>query len=119
MDGVFNTRWRLYNEDETELVESGEKKSTFGGSNLAVLCTTGANIEKNNIKNICDIAGNVWEWTVEKFYDSYTPCVARGGGCDINGRYNPVGIRYGDFADRWWPCCRLPCCTLLKRVPEA
>ena len=41
-----------------------------------MLITTGTS-EQNKVMNIYDIAGNVWEWTLEKRDDS--SCIYRGG----------------------------------------
>ena len=43
-----------------------------------VLLSTGA-VEDNSKMNIYDLAGNVWEWTLEKSNDSDDPCAVRGG----------------------------------------
>lgn len=60
---TLSTTWKGYNEDETGFVESCEKKSQLSKDN-GILCTTGANTTKNSKKNICDISGNVTEWTI-------------------------------------------------------
>lgn len=46
-------------------------------SNEDVLLTTGAD-ESFSLINIYDIAGNAWEWTLEKASDA-RPCASRGG----------------------------------------
>ena len=58
----------------------------------SIFLTTGASEEFNKM-NIYDIAGNVWEWTLE--YTSYLrdPCASRGGYCDNNGSDNPASYR--------------------------
>ena len=44
------------------------------------------------IKNIYDLAGNAWEWTMEaNFTNSRT---ARGGDCSFDGAYYPVSTRF-------------------------
>ena len=45
-------------------------------------------------KNIYDMAGNVWEWTMES-YGSYRPY--RGGDCNTEGVYGPAAGRYYDL----------------------
>ena len=57
---------------------------------------TGAK-EEYNIKNIYDLAGNVWEWTMESYDTNYR--VYRGGYYDISGSYYPSSIRGGDGPD--------------------
>lgn len=56
-----------------------EKKSA-----LSILLTTGAD-SSFSVQNIYDIAGNVYEWTLENTSITDDPCAGRGGG------YNPVG----------------------------
>ena len=51
-------------------------------SKSGILLTTGAD-SSFSVQNIYDIAGNVWEWTLEKTSDASLPCAERGG--DYNG----------------------------------
>ena len=44
----------------------------------SILLTTGAD-SSFSVQNIYDIAGNVWEWTLEKTSYAYSPCADRGG----------------------------------------
>ena len=79
-DGTLDTTWT--SEDTENYVVNGTKLEFDGtGDNCKgiILTTTGANTTKNSKKNICDIAGNVYEWTIEKNYDSFCPCSYRGG----------------------------------------
>ena len=62
-------------------------------SNSDILLTTGAD-SSFSVQNIYDIAGNVWEWTLEK--TSFGPCVRRGGGYSNTGSFGPAAIRSGD-----------------------
>ena len=96
--------WNKYTENSTGLVNDCEK---IPDSN-AILLTTGA-VDKNSIMNIYDIAGNVWEWTLEyAISDSRFTCASRGGyythtGADypasyrnnynVSGNVNNVGFR--------------------------
>ena len=80
-----------YNSESTKnLVAESQKKEQSSNSN-AILLTTGAT-EATNLQNIYDIAGNVYEWTLE-FYSTGTPCVYRGGSCNNNGSGNPAKYR--------------------------
>ena len=58
----------------------------------AVLLTTGAD-ERNSKMNIYDLAGNVWEWTLEYTSNSSSPCARRGGYYDYNGSAYPASRR--------------------------
>ena len=49
--------------------------------------------------NIYDIAGNVWEWTLEKASDTYNPFVNRGGGCSRTGLGLPAACREYNSTD--------------------
>ena len=46
--------------------------------------------------NIYDIAGNVWEWTLEYTSLSYSPCAGRGGNYGDTGSSHPASNRNGD-----------------------
>ncbi len=59
-----------------------------------VLLTTGVT-KRNSILNIYDIAGNMWEWTLEP--DTVTPtlsCCMRGGGCNNDSGSYPASSRW-------------------------
>ena len=58
------------------------------------LLTTGAD-SSFLVQNIYDIAGNVWEWTLEKTSNASDPCAGRGGGYDGYGSGDPAANRYG------------------------
>ena len=65
-------------------------------SNSYVLLTTGAS-NKFSLCNISDLAGNVWEWTLEYTSDTNGPCARRGGSCLSYGSDIPASGR--DFND--------------------
>ena len=60
--------------------------------NSSVLLTTGATgaTERNSVLNIYDLAGNEWEWTLEKSTSTSNPSVVRGGSYDGSGFNFPV-----------------------------
>ena len=58
----------------------------------SVLLTTGATV-RNSKMNIYDLAGNVWEWTLEKGTDTDGPCAYRGGNYDGIGSNGPASDR--------------------------
>ena len=64
----INSGWRW-----TSVPESGYSKPES-----SVLLTTGADV-RNSKMNIYDLAGNVWEWTLEYTSNSSSPCALRGG----------------------------------------
>ena len=69
--------WYKYNsEDKPELV-TGSKKLKQNSYSNGIMLTTGAT-EQTNLQNIYDIAGNVWEWTLE-FSTELHPSVYNGG----------------------------------------
>ena len=57
------------------------------------LITTGAS-NKLSMQNISDIAGNVWEWTLENSNIQSTPCPFRGGGYKGFGSTRPASYRH-------------------------
>ena len=61
-------------------------------SDNMILLTTGAS-DTNSKKNIYDLAGNVWEWTLEKTSYSYLPCSNRGGSYFYTGSGYPASYR--------------------------
>ena len=68
----------------------------FKKESRSILLTTGAD-SSFSVQNIYDIAGNVWEWTLEKASDVGLPCASRGGDFGINGSDYPAANR-GSFA---------------------
>ena len=90
------SKWFAYNdnsESTKDLVAESQKKSQSSYEN-GILLTTGAT-DATKLQNIYDIAGNVWEWTLE-FYDTSAPCVSRGGNYVNLGSDNPAKDRYSD-----------------------
>lgn len=77
-----------------ELENNYEKRQ-----NIKVLLTTGAT-KRNSVLNIYDLAGNVWEWTLEKANDNDYPCTVRGGNFNDEGNtYGPSVYRGNDQCD--------------------
>ena len=91
------TNWYSFDsEDKKSLVTERKKKKQDSYEN-GILLTTGAT-EIAKLKNMYDVAGNVWEWTLEKTnYDSY-PCVIRGGSYYGDGGENLASYRYNHTA---------------------
>ena len=89
--------WKAYNsEEKTTLVTGSQKKEQSSDSN-AILLTTGAT-EATNLQSIYDMAGNVWEWTLE-FFVTRAPCVVRGGSYYYGGSEGPAKDRIGSDTD--------------------
>ena len=59
----------------------------------SVLLTTGAT-DRNSALGIYDLAGNVWEWTLEKCNNTSNPCSFNGGGYGYRGPEYPASSRY-------------------------
>ena len=81
--------WYNYKEDLDEIVSSTIKIIQSSNSN-GILLTTGAT-ETHKLMNIYDIAGNVWEWTLEWSSNNNYPAANRGGG------YSHSGSKYSAF----------------------
>ena len=65
----------------------------------SILLTTGADASFS-LMNIYDIAGNVWEWTLEKTSDTNGPCASRGGFCSSDGSGYPASYRLNLYTSR-------------------
>ena len=73
------------------------------GSSKKILLSTGASDDFSK-QGIYDLAGNVWEWTLEYTSRSSVPCAGRGGNYDDSGSDYPAAYRsyndttsYGDY----------------------
>ena len=89
-NGALST-WYNYNQDLANCVQSGVKQSASDYEN-SILLTTGASDETKKM-NIYDLAGNVWEWTLEYTSITYAPCALRGGFYYHYGWSNPASYR--------------------------
>ena len=94
-DGRLSSTWNPSTTSTTNFVDSSRNKIAQSSYGDGVLVTTGTS-EKNKVMNIYDIAGNVWEWTLENTSDTNRPCAFRGGGCDNTGSGSPASSRNGD-----------------------
>ena len=68
--------------------------SNYTKPSSGVLLTTGAT-DRNSALGIYDLAGNVYEWTLEYSTRTYGPCASRGGVYYSNGSGYPASYRDG------------------------
>ena len=91
----YNNQWNVTNTNAKYSTDYGKsfiacpKPKTKDAS---ILLTTGAD-ESFSLMNIYDIAGNVWEWTLEWTSSDDNPCAFRGGSYDGNGSRIPASYR--------------------------
>ena len=101
-DKLRNT-WNNFDSALDSIVVSNEttgkmKKTEQNSYKNGILLTTGGT-EQSKVMNIYDMAGNVWEWTLEKTSDTNSPCASRGG-CFFNtGSGLPAAYRGSHSTD--------------------
>ena len=118
--------WGNYKDKLYNITDTLVSYSTDNGANWTkapynkteegkILLTTGANSDFNR-QNIYDLAGNVFEWTLEHA-TSYTdyPCAVRGGYFNFTGSVSPVSYRYNYITTSSRYDNRFSCLTLLSR----
>ena len=78
----YNTLWNITNANSKYYKNSQWTSGAYGakGSNSGILLSTGAS-DTFSKQGIYDLAGNVWEWTLEYTANSGVPCASRGGYC--------------------------------------
>ena len=94
----LSSTWNPSTTATTNFVDSSRNKIAQSSNGNGILVTTGTS-EKNKVMNIYDIAGNVWEWTLEKTSNTNNPCADRGGFFIGTGSDYPAAGRYDDSAD--------------------
>lgn len=95
-----NSLWNITNTHSKYSLDSGNSFVACPypkKENANVLLTTGAD-SKFSLLNIYDIAGNVYEWTLEKTSEG-VPCTFRGGGYNSDGLSRPASFR--DFLNTY------------------
>ena len=96
--GKLGNTWNNFDSALGSIVVSNEttgkmKKTEQSSYENGILLTTGGT-EQSKVMNIYDIAGNVYEWTLEKTSDDSNPCAYRGGGYFYyNGWDHPAAYR--------------------------
>ena len=92
-----NNLWNITNENSKYAPNGlGWTSGAYGkkDSNKSVLLSTGAS-ETFSKQGIYDLAGNVWEWTLEYTSNWNLTCAIRGGDCSYDGITNPAAYRVG------------------------
>ena len=88
---TLSTTWTPYNQTTSNnFVNSSSVKQKQSGGN-GILLTTGASDACKKM-NIYDLAGNIFEWTLEYSAFTFEPCASRGGDYSI-GSNGPASIR--------------------------
>ena len=90
-------KYAIYSQSTYQLGEWNPVPSDYekpnSGTESWVLLSTGA-VEDNSKMNIYDLAGNVYEWTLEKSTSTGGPCARRGGYYHGSGSNRPASHRY-------------------------
>ena len=89
----LSSTWNQSTKPTTNFVDSSRNKIAQSSDRNGILVTTGTS-EKNKVMNIYDIAGNVWEWTLENTSLDSGYCAIRGGDYYHGGSDNPAADRY-------------------------
>ena len=94
----LSTTWNPATTATANFVDSSRNKIAQSSEGNGILVTTGTS-EKNKVMNIYDVAGNVWEWTLEKTSFTDRSCANRGGSFCGTGSTDPVSRRGDDTTD--------------------
>ena len=92
-DYTLSTIWTEYNQTTSNnFVNTNGMKQVQDSEGSGILLTTGASDTCKKM-NIYDLAGNVWEWTLEYTYNTNFQCANRGGYCSDTGSSYPASGR--------------------------
>ena len=86
-----NSKYAIY-DDKLENFDWTSGAYGIKDSDTIVLLSTGASDDFSK-QGIYDLAGNVWEWTLEYTAISSYPCAVRGGGSNVGGSGSPAANR--------------------------
>ena len=91
----MNNTWNITNVDSKYYRKSNWTSGAYGAKGYTgVLLSTGAS-EEFGKQGIYDLAGNVYEWTLEKTSNSGRPCAVRGGDyVSVGGNYPAANRDY-------------------------
>ena len=90
----LSSTWNQSTKPTTNFVDSSRNKIAQSSDGNGILVTTGTS-ETNKVMNIYDVAGNVYEWTLEKASNTGLPCARRGGYFNNTGSVVHASIRNG------------------------
>ena len=94
----LSSTWNPSTTATTNFVDSSRNKIAQSSNGNGILVTTGTS-ETNKVMNIYDIAGNVYEWTLELTSSTFTPCALRGGFFCNTGSIFPAADRFNGSTD--------------------
>ena len=95
--GKLGNTWNNFDNELGSIVSRNEttgkmKKTEQSSSSNAIILTTGGT-EQSKVMNIYDIAGNVWEYTLEKIPGPHGFCARRSGYYSATGSDSPASYR--------------------------
>ena len=96
-----NSKYAILNTSNYTLGDWTSGAYGVKGSSKEILLSTGAS-ETFSKQGIYDIAGNVWEWTLEYTAYSSTPCAKRGGYYSSYGSGYPAAYRNGSSTTNYY-----------------
>ncbi len=104
----LSSTWNPSTTATESFVDSSRNKIAQSSNGNGILVTTGTS-EQNKVMNIYDIAGNVWEYTLDQIPGTHGPCAGRGGFCSLtvsaatlcggstDSSYDGIGFRVSLF----------------------
>ena len=81
---TLSSTWNPSTTSTTNFVDTSRNKIAQSSNGNGILVTTGGT-EQSKVMNIYDIAGNVYEWTLENTSNTFIPCGSTGGSYNTTG----------------------------------